>query len=93
MDEIQGRKFSVLIDESRDVSIKEQMTVILRFVVDNSCLYFYLYFYNYTFILTQMLCRFVNDEGKVVERFLGLQLVESCTASIERNFVGYAFKS
>ncbi|KAG2574030.1 hypothetical protein PVAP13_7KG294901 [Panicum virgatum] len=53
MDEIRGRKFSMLIDESRDVSIKEQMTVILRFV---------------------------NDEGKVMERFLGLQHVESCTA-------------
>jgi hypothetical protein len=79
MDENRGRKFSVLIDESQDVSIKEQMAVILRFVVDNSCLYFYLYFYNYTFILTQMLCRFVNDEGKVVERFLGLHHVESCT--------------
>ncbi|XP_066391970.1 uncharacterized protein [Miscanthus floridulus] len=53
MNEIQGRKFLVLIDESRDVSIKEQMAVILRFV---------------------------NDEGKVVERFLGLQHVQSCTA-------------
>ncbi|WVZ58795.1 hypothetical protein U9M48_009024, partial [Paspalum notatum var. saurae] len=30
MDEIYGRKFSVLIDESRDVSIKEQMAMILR---------------------------------------------------------------
>ena len=30
MDEILGRKFSVLIDESRDISIKEQMVVILR---------------------------------------------------------------
>jgi len=27
-----------------------------------------------------MACRFVNDEGKVMERFLGLQHVESCTA-------------
>ncbi|CAD6250978.1 unnamed protein product [Miscanthus lutarioriparius] len=53
MDEIRGRKFLVLIDESRDVSIKEQMIVILRFM---------------------------NDEGKVVERFLGLQHVQSCTA-------------
>ncbi|XP_066392140.1 uncharacterized protein [Miscanthus floridulus] len=53
MIEIRGRKFSVLIDESRDVSIKEQMAVILRFV---------------------------NDKGQVVERFLGLQHVQSCTA-------------
>ncbi|KAJ1276093.1 hypothetical protein BS78_05G187800 [Paspalum vaginatum] len=54
MDEIGGRKFSVLIDESRDVSIKEQMAMILRFV---------------------------NDEGKVLERFVGLQHVEKCTAA------------
>ena len=38
MDEIRGRKFSVLIDESRDVSIKEQMAVILRLVVD-TCIF------------------------------------------------------
>ena len=36
MDEIGDKKFSVLIDESRDVSIKEQMAVILRLVDDNS---------------------------------------------------------
>jgi len=36
MDEIGDKKFSVLIDESRDVSIKEQMAVILRLVNDNS---------------------------------------------------------
>jgi hypothetical protein len=50
MDEIQGRKFSVLIDESRDVSIKEQMTVILRLVLHNYFVhrFYYNYFYNYT---------------------------------------------
>ncbi|XP_066168268.1 uncharacterized protein [Oryza sativa Japonica Group] len=53
MYEIGNRNFSMLIDESRDVSIKEQMDVILRFV---------------------------NDEGKVMERFLGLQHIERCTA-------------
>ncbi|XP_052162322.1 uncharacterized protein LOC127779553 isoform X2 [Oryza glaberrima] len=53
MCEIGNRNFSMLIDESRDVSIKEQMGVILRFV---------------------------NDEGKVMERFLGLQHIERCTA-------------
>ena len=31
--EIGDRNFAVLIDESRDVSIKEQMAVIVRFVV------------------------------------------------------------
>jgi radical SAM superfamily enzyme len=50
MDEIQGRKFSVLIDESRNVSIKEQMTVILRLVLHNYFVhrFYYNYFYNYT---------------------------------------------
>ena len=38
IDEIQGRKFSVLIDEYRDVSIKEQMAVILRLIVD-TCIF------------------------------------------------------
>ena len=36
MDEIGDKKFSVLIDESRDVSIKEQMAVFLRLVDYNS---------------------------------------------------------
>lgn len=30
LDEIRGRKFSMLIDESRDVSMKERMAIILR---------------------------------------------------------------
>ncbi|RLN28743.1 hypothetical protein C2845_PM05G23240 [Panicum miliaceum] len=30
MDEIHGRSFSVLVDESRDVSIKVQMAMVLR---------------------------------------------------------------
>jgi hypothetical protein len=46
MDEIGDKKFSVLIDESRDVSIKEQMTIILRLVDDN-------YIFSLTFICTQ----------------------------------------
>jgi hypothetical protein len=51
MDEIRGRKFSVLIDESRDVSIKEQMAVILRLVLHNCNfvdVFYDNYFYNYT---------------------------------------------
>jgi hypothetical protein len=27
------------------------------------------------------MCKFVNDEGKVLERFLGLHHIERCTAS------------
>jgi hypothetical protein len=33
MGEIGDKNFSVLIDESRDISVKEQMAVMLRFVV------------------------------------------------------------
>ncbi|KAJ1275611.1 hypothetical protein BS78_05G148400 [Paspalum vaginatum] len=62
MDEISGRKFSVLIDESRDVSIKEQMAMILRFV---------------------------NDEGKALERFAGIQHIERCTAVVLKEALGY----
>ena len=36
-----------------------------------------------------MACRFVNDEGKVVERFLGPQHVESCTTiALKESLVG-----
>ena len=45
LDEIGDKYFSLLVDESRDISIKEQMTVVLRFV---------------------------NDDGKVIERFLAM---------------------
>ncbi|XP_031378142.1 zinc finger MYM-type protein 1 [Punica granatum] len=46
--------FAILLDESRDVSVKEQMAVALRFV---------------------------NSEGCVVERFLGIVHVSDTTAS------------
>jgi hypothetical protein len=51
MDEIRGIKLSVLIDESRDVSIKEQMAVILRLILHNWKFvhrFYYNYFYSYT---------------------------------------------
>jgi hypothetical protein len=35
MEEIGNRPFSVLIDESRDISVKEQMAVILRYAVNS----------------------------------------------------------
>ena len=53
-DEIGDNLFSVLIDESRDISIAEQMAVIVRFV---------------------------NIDGMVVERFLGLKHVEDTTSN------------
>ena len=52
-EEIGDNLYSVLIDESHDVSIAEQMVVIVRFV---------------------------NKQGMVVERFLGLKHVEDTTS-------------
>ncbi|XP_062192807.1 uncharacterized protein LOC133896249 [Phragmites australis] len=46
--DMEDRLFAVLVDESRDASIKEQMAVIVRYV---------------------------NDQGHVIERFLGIQHV------------------
>ncbi|KAL4586505.1 hypothetical protein LXL04_011141 [Taraxacum kok-saghyz] len=46
--------FSILIDESRDISIKEQMSVVLRYV---------------------------DMEGRVIERFLGIEHVPDTTAT------------
>ena len=40
-----------------------------------------------------MACRFVNDEGKVMERFLGLQHVESCTAIALKEALARMFSS
>ncbi|CAN6725893.1 unnamed protein product [Malus baccata var. baccata] len=45
--------FSVLVDESRDISVKEQMVVVLRYV---------------------------NTNGQVVERFVGIKHVPNTTA-------------
>lgn len=79
MEELGDRQFSVLIDESRDISVKEQMAVMLRLVVvlmshviDNSlCLYI---------TLLNLFSRFVNDKGKVVERFIALHHVKDTTS-------------
>ncbi|ESR65508.1 hypothetical protein CICLE_v10007751mg [Citrus x clementina] len=52
--EMDGALFSILIDESRDISTKEQMAVVLRYVDKN---------------------------GYVVERFVGIEHVSSTTAA------------
>ncbi|XP_057798119.1 uncharacterized protein LOC131014237 [Salvia miltiorrhiza] len=53
MEEIGGSLFSILVDESRDISMKEQMSIVLRFV---------------------------NKDGCIVERFVGVEDVTSTTA-------------
>ena len=64
MEDIGSSFFSILVDESHDISMKEQMAVILRYV---------------------------NKNGKVVERFVGIEHVASTTtlslkATIENLF-------
>ncbi|XP_058727141.1 uncharacterized protein LOC131598572 [Vicia villosa] len=53
MEELGDRQFSVLIEESRDIFVKEQMAVMLRFL---------------------------NDKGKVVERFIAPHHVKYTTS-------------
>nr|XP_028960025.1 zinc finger MYM-type protein 1-like [Malus domestica] len=54
MDGLKDRFFSILVDEARDVSVKEQMAMVLRYVDDN---------------------------GHVIERFVGIQHVTDTTSS------------
>jgi hypothetical protein len=43
MEELGDKQFSVLIDESRDISVKEQMAVMFRLVIVFSNLYYLLF--------------------------------------------------
>jgi hypothetical protein len=45
--------FSILVDESRDILVKEQMVIVVRFI---------------------------NKEGEVIERFLGIKHVKDTTS-------------
>ncbi|CAN6581440.1 unnamed protein product [Malus baccata var. baccata] len=54
MDGLKDRFFSIFVDEARDVSVKEQMAMVLRYVDDN---------------------------GHVIERFVGIQHVTNTTSS------------
>lgn len=53
LDDLGDDLFAILIDESRDISLKEQMVVVIRYV---------------------------NNEGKVIERFLGVVHVSNTSA-------------
>ncbi|XP_042038332.1 zinc finger MYM-type protein 1-like [Salvia splendens] len=57
--DIGDRVFSILVDEARDVSLKEQMGVVLRYV---------------------------NSEGYVIERFLGIvHVTDTCSRSLKND--------
>ncbi|TVT98773.1 hypothetical protein EJB05_55901, partial [Eragrostis curvula] len=59
-EEIGDSRFSVLIDDTTDISNKEQMGIILRFV---------------------------NKQGKVIERFLGLEWVNDTTPTAIKGYL------
>ncbi|KAK4286432.1 hypothetical protein QN277_002989 [Acacia crassicarpa] len=56
--------FSILVDEARDISTKEQMAIVLRYV---------------------------NDNGEIIERFLGLVHVSDTTASLLKESIELIF--
>ncbi|KAK8462035.1 hypothetical protein SEVIR_1G134800v4 [Setaria viridis] len=63
LEEIGDSRFSILIDDTHDISSKEHMGIILRFV---------------------------NKQGKVIERFLDLEWVKDTTpTAIKGNLVGF----
>ncbi|CAN6718354.1 unnamed protein product [Malus baccata var. baccata] len=64
MDDLKDRFFLILVDEARDVSVKEQMAMVLRYVDDN---------------------------GHVIERFVGIQHVTNITSSSLKDVIGTFF--
>ncbi|CAN6722683.1 unnamed protein product [Malus baccata var. baccata] len=64
MDGLKYRFFSILVDEARDVSVKEQMAMVLRYVDDN---------------------------GHVIERFVGIQHVTDTTSSSLKDAIDTLF--
>ncbi|XP_050121413.1 uncharacterized protein LOC126599112 [Malus sylvestris] len=64
MDDLKDRFFLILVDEARDVSVKEQMAMVLCYVDDN---------------------------GHVIERFVGIQHVINITSSSLKDIIGTFF--
>ncbi|XP_070676226.1 uncharacterized protein [Malus domestica] len=64
MDGLKDRFFSIMVDEARDVSMKEQMAMVLRYVDDN---------------------------GHVIERFVGIQHVTNTTSSSLKDAIDTLF--
>ena len=77
-EEIGDNLFSVIVDESCDVSIAEQIAMIVRLVVTYLCIISIIKKSSATYLIVVNVivsCRFVNNKGMVVERFLGLKHV------------------
>ncbi|XP_050125550.1 uncharacterized protein LOC126602689 [Malus sylvestris] len=64
MDGLKDKFFSILVDEARDVYVKEQMAMVLRYVDDN---------------------------GHVIERFVGIQHVTDTTSSSLKDAIDTLF--
>ncbi|XP_070678062.1 uncharacterized protein [Malus domestica] len=73
IDDLKDRFFSILVDEARDVSVKEQMAMVLRYVDEA----------RDVSVKEQMamVLRYVDDNGHVIERFVGIQHVTNTTSS------------
>ena len=79
--EIGDRWFAVLVDEARDASIKEQMAVVVRYIPPLHLVISLVLFCCFQVTLFSLFsCRFVNDKGNVIERFLGIEHVSDTTS-------------
>jgi hypothetical protein len=85
--DIGNRNFSILVDEARDVSIKEQMAVVLGLVYNwMVAIFCQCQNFNHASIL---FFRYVNERGEVIERFLGLQEVpDTASSALKITLVG-----
>ena len=73
--------FVVLVDEAHDASIKEQITVVVRYISSLNVCYSLILFCCFQLTLCFLLaCRFVNDKGNIIERFLGIEHVSDTTS-------------
>jgi len=80
--------FSILIDESHDISIKEQMIVVLWYVDNNGHIIEHFLGIQHVSDTTASSLKgaieafwYVDNNGHIIERFLGIQHVSDTTAS------------
>jgi len=87
--EIGDRWFAVLVDEARDASIKEQMAVVVRYIPPLHLVISLVLFCCFQVTLFSLFsCRFVNDKGSVIERFLGIEHVSDTTStSLKKHWI------